>query len=171
MKMIVHDLSQKDFEALGIQTDTDIVISDTGTIKNCIGCFGCWIKTPGVCVLKDDYRNLGERLAGCDELLVISKCYYGSYSPFVRNVWDRSLPYLLPYFTTKNGETHHRARYRNRITYTACFYGSDITADERETAQLLVHANAKNFYANVTNISFCSAIQSIKETLNENRIN
>jgi multimeric flavodoxin WrbA len=152
--MIVHDLSPAEFDSIGIRTETDIVISDNGGIKNCIGCFGCWIKTPGVCVLKDDYRDMGAKLASCDKLLVISKCYYGSYSPFIRNVWDRSIPYLLPYFVTNNDETHHKARYKNRIGYTAYFYGDGVSAAEKKTAQRLVHANAKNFYADVTDISF-----------------
>jgi multimeric flavodoxin WrbA len=163
--MIVHDLSQQDFDAIGIGVDSDIVISDDGTIKNCIGCFGCWVKTPGVCVLKDDYRNMGERLAACDELLVISKCFYGSYSPFVRNVWDRSIPYLLPYFFTSNDETHHRARYPKRLVYSVCFYGGDLTENEAETAKKLVYANAKNFHASVSNVFFCHTLPDIREVL------
>ena len=164
MRMIVHDLSQQDFEAIGIMADSDIVVSDNGTIKNCIGCYSCWVKTPGVCVLKDDYRSMGERLAFCDELLVISKCVYGSYSPFIRNVWDRSLPYLLPYFFTRNDETHHRARYPKRLAYSVCFYGG-MTENEAETAKRLVYANAKNFHASVSNVFFCHDLSDIKEAL------
>ncbi len=165
MKMIVHDLSQQDFEAIGIQADSDIVVSDNGTIKNCIGCFGCWVKTPGVCVLKDDYKNMGEWLASCDELLVISKCVYGSYSPFVRNVWDRSIPYLLPYFTTKNDETHHWVRYPKQLIYSVYFYGKDITENETKTAKQLVYANAKNFHASVSKVIFYNSLPDIKEAL------
>ncbi len=165
MRMIVHDLSRQNFEAIGIQADSDLVVADNGTIKNCIGCFGCWVKTPGVCVLKDDYRNMGEQLAACDELLVISKCFYGSYSPFVRNVWDRSIPYLLPYFITRNDETHHRARYPKRLVYSVCFYGGDITENETETARQLVYANAKNFHTLEAKVYFCHSLPDIKEAL------
>jgi multimeric flavodoxin WrbA len=163
--MIIHDHSQQDFEAIGIRAGSDIVVSDNGTIKNCIGCFGCWVKTPGVCVLKDDYRHMGERLVACDELIVISSCIYGSYSPFIRNVWDRSIPYLLPYFVTRNGETHHRARYPKRLEYAVYFYGGDITESEAETARRLVRANAKNFHAKASNVFFVKELSDIKEAL------
>ena len=165
MRMIIHDLSPQDFESMGIQAETDIVVCDNGSIKNCIGCYGCWVKTPGVCVLKDDYRHMGERLAACDELLVISKCIYGSYSPFIRNVWDRSIPYLLPYFITRNGETHHRARYPNELIYAVYFYGEDITESEAATAKRLVQANAKNFHAKSSNVFFVKELADIKEAL------
>jgi multimeric flavodoxin WrbA len=155
MKLIIHDLNRQDFDALRFVIDADtIVVSDNGAIKNCIGCFGCWIKTPGTCVLKDSYNEMGKLLAQCDTLIIISKCSYGSYSPFVRNVWDRSLPYLLPYFVTKNNETHHKQRYKKRINYTAHFYGDDITENEKQTAKTLVHANAKNFYLDVVDVYF-----------------
>lgn len=165
MRMIIHDLPQQMFDSIGMKTAGDTVISDNGSIKSCIGCFGCWIKTPGVCVLKDEYRHMGELLAACHELLVISQCFYGSYSPFVRNVWDRSIPYLLPYFTTKNSETHHTPRYQNRLTYAAYFYGEAITEAEMQTAKELVRANAANFYTDVTHISFHRSISAMKEAL------
>ncbi|WP_407654270.1 MULTISPECIES: hypothetical protein [Caproicibacterium] len=35
-------------------------------------------------------------LSQCDELILISKCCYGGFSPFVKNVLDRSIPYIHP---------------------------------------------------------------------------
>lgn len=165
MRMIIHDLSEKDFEALDLKQDTDIIVSDNGTIKKCVGCFGCWIKTPGVCVLRDEYQDMGENLAACDELIIISQCVYGSDSPFIRTVWNRSISYFLPYFVTKNGESHHKARYNKKIAYSAYFYGENITAREKETAKSLVHANAINFYAYVNYLSFSEHFQDIKKEL------
>ena len=50
MKLLIHDLSIKDFKRNFKNLPKDIkVISDNGTIHNCMGCFGCWIKTPGIC--------------------------------------------------------------------------------------------------------------------------
>lgn len=97
MRMIVHDLQEQEFAgwAEGGQGELT-VISDNGTIRQCMGCFGCWTRTPGACVIRDGYNNLGELFSKSDELIIISKCMYGSYSPFVLNVLNRSISYVLP---------------------------------------------------------------------------
>ena len=159
-------MSATDFNALYPSLDKNThVLSDDNTIRNCIGCFGCWVKTPGVCVLKDGYENLGHLLSTCEELVIISRCVYGSYSPFVRNVLDRSIPYLLPYFVSLGGETHHKNRYNNAIDLRVHFYGADITPGEAETARALVQANSINFYVSQHNVSFHPNPQAIGEVL------
>ncbi|MFG6393572.1 MAG: hypothetical protein K1W24_05235 [Lachnospiraceae bacterium] len=63
MNILIHDLSSEQFQSLFPGTYNDLyIISDNGTIRHCTGCFGCWIKTPGKCVLKDGYANMGELL-------------------------------------------------------------------------------------------------------------
>jgi multimeric flavodoxin WrbA len=166
MKLMIHDLNQQEFTSLQVIQDLHTkVISDNGTIHHCIGCFGCWIKTPGTCVIKDGYQNMGELLSKCDELIIISKCIYGSYSPFIRNILDRSIPYLLPYFTTINGETHHQQRYDHKFHLLVHFYGNDILAAEKTTAKTLVAANSTNFYSLGNQVYFHDNLHSIKEAL------
>ncbi len=166
MKIIIHDLCSTDFEGFGLTTDFDTkVIADNGKIHPCIGCFGCWVKTPGTCVLRDGYENIGELLSVCEELIIISRCIYGSYSPFVRNVLDRSISYMLPYFATINGETHHRNRYDNHVALSVHFYGEDITEAEKKTAENLVAANSVNFYTKGNQVYFHSGFQKIREVL------
>ncbi len=131
MRLFAHDLNAQELVLLRRYLPGDaVVISDSGEICNCTGCFGCWIKTPGRCVLKDGYQNMGELLAKCDEFVIISKCIYGSYSPFIRNIWDRSISYLLPYFVTRQGETHHQNRYDHHFRLSVYFYGDDVTPAE-----------------------------------------
>ena len=126
MKLIIHDLPQDAAaELFGKMTDTHI-ISDDRTIRNCVGCFGCWIKTPGQCIIRDAYGDMGRLLSRCDELLIVSRCIYGSYSSFVKSVLDRSISYIHPDFVKRNGQMHHRRRYRNRFLMKAVFYGGDI---------------------------------------------
>lgn len=164
MKLIVHDLSQDAAEELfkGM-TDTRI-ISDDGTIRPCMGCFRCWVKTPGQCTIRDAYGDMGQLLSRCDELLIFSRCTYGSYSPFIKSVLDRSISYIHPDFVKRNGEMHHRRRYPNRFLMKVTFYGEDVSEAERETANVLVKANALNFDCDYT-VSFVKDETAAKEVL------
>ena len=122
------------------------VFSDNGTIRPCTGCFGCWIKTPGRCVLPDPYRDMGAYLANSGELVLVSRCCFGGPGPFVKNVLDRAISYIHPYFCIRGGQMHHRPRYANAMDFQVYFYG-DTTPQERETARKLAAANALNYDA------------------------
>ena len=162
MNILIHDLSDEQFQKLFPKANNDIyIISDTGTIRHCIGCFGCWIKTPGKCVLKDGYDNMGELLSRSEKLTIISQCFYGCYSPFVKNVLDRSIPWMLPFFKIKNNETHHKRRYQNNLQIAVHFYGENTAIEERETAKRLVKANCINFYVKNYEISFSKSLEEL----------
>lgn len=150
MKLIITDI--KDF-AIPINGEHRIIKPDS-PIKHCIGCFGCWVKTPGECVIKDDYSRTGCFLGKCDELIMISECLYGGFSEFVKRVQDRCISYVRPDFAIVDNEMRHRQRYFNKIRITALFYGEDITEEEKLTAKKIVSANAKNFYAKVEKVLF-----------------
>lgn len=161
MKLIISDVSD-----LPIEEDGNCkILYSNEQIKHCIGCFGCWIKTPGQCVIKDGYENMGELLSKCSKLILISKCTYGGFSPFVKNVLDRSISYISPYFITRNGEMHHKRRYDNIINISAYFYSEDATNYEEETAKNLVIANAVNYDAQVNCVMFFNTVDEVKAVL------
>lgn len=162
MDILIHDLDSEQFKELFPEINKDIyIISDTGSIRNCIGCFGCWIKTPGQCVIKDSYDNMGELFSQADTVIIISKCYYGGYSPFVKNILERSISYLLPFFKIKNHETHHKPRYKNHLKFRVYFYGEHITPQEMNTAKGLIKANAVNFNVSNYEISFYKSLSQL----------
>ena len=136
---------------------------ETEKLHHCTGCFDCWVKTPGVCRMKDDYQYMGALLGRCKELVYVSKCTYGGLSPFVQNVMDRALPNLHPDFTVRNKELHHKLRYNNDIRLSVYFYGSDITTEERDIAVSLIPAIALDFGAEVTDIFFYNTADEVKE--------
>jgi multimeric flavodoxin WrbA len=163
VKLIIHDLEIKDFKKLFPNSFEDTkIISDDGTIHHCIGCFGCWIKTPGACVIRDNYGDMGELLSKCTEVIIISKCCYGGFSPFVKNVLDRSISYVHPYFVIRNKEMHHMRRYENNINIKVWFYGENITEKEKQTAQSLVKANSINLNCNVSRVTFIHNIMEME---------
>jgi multimeric flavodoxin WrbA len=145
MRLLIHDLPKEIFEKAYPFKPHDVeVIWGNSDIQQCMGCFKCWTKTPGSCVIRDSYGDMGELLSKCEQLTLISRCFYGSYSPFVKNVLDRSISYVHPYFVIRNGEMHHKRRYDNRIILNVYFYGEDISREEMDTANRLVRANAIN---------------------------
>lgn len=172
MKTIIHDFEPAVFEELfpetailtrlGTAGPSAVVLSPMYPSRSCIGCFGCWIKTPGSCVLPDSYQEMGKLLSKTSELILISRCCYGSYSPYVKNVLDRSISYLQPFFRIIGGEMHHVMRYDNHMAVTAHFYGDSITKLEEETAKHLVKANAVNLDASGCTVHFYQTPEEIR---------
>lgn len=163
MQLVIHDLSSQQWNQIGGSNKDRVVVDHSGTIKKCIGCFGCWVKTPGKCIIPDDYQKVVGLIAQADELIIVSRCTFGSYSSFVTNVVNRSIGYILPFFQMKQGEMHHKPRYtEHQLKMSAYFYGEDITKEEKETAAQLVRANAVNFNAQVKEITFVKEIEKLK---------
>ena len=44
MKLVIHDLTAEEWEKVKQDYEGDQIISDSGTIRPCVGCFGCWNK-------------------------------------------------------------------------------------------------------------------------------
>lgn len=155
-----------------IITDTDIsniriegehrIIQSQGEIHPCIGCFGCWVKTPGKCVIQDGYEDTGVWMSKCTELIFVSRCCYGSLSPFVKTVQDRAISYIHPDFVLRKGELHHKRRYENVIHLSAYFYGEQITEQEKETAKRILEANADNYDGQVKEIRFYKTVKELE---------
>lgn len=166
MKLLIHDLDKTSFANLIGEVDQGVVVIDNSKkIINCVGCFGCWVKTPATCVMKDSFMDMGKLIAQCDDIIIISECVYGGYSPFVKNVLDRSISYVLPYFTIRKGEMHHKSRYLKQGNFSAYFYGKEVSEEEIDTAQNLVHGNALNLNMFLKNFFVVKNIEDLKGEL------
>ena len=144
--------------------EEDILVNASDIHRYCIGCFGCWLKTPGKCIIKDGFEDLGQRLSQVNEFILISKATFGSYTSAVKNVLDRSISYVLPFFAIRNGEMHHGERYHNNLTLSALFYGR-MTEPEMQTASNLVKANAVNLNAALGKVHFVEDMEDVREVL------
>jgi hypothetical protein len=81
------------------------------TIAYCTGCFGCWVKTPGECVAKDDSRLVRQAVIHSDLVVMAAPVVMGFPSALLKKMTDKLLPNLHPYFMIDQGEIHHRPRY------------------------------------------------------------
>ncbi len=133
---------QATLQNIGCEVQTVVVSDDE--IRPCLGCFGCWLKTPGLCVITNDCAN---DISGCeirsDFVVLVSRITYGGYSSDLKAFLDRSIPNILPLFEIYEGEMHHKMRYERFPGWIAVGYG-EATQRERQTFMELAKRNALN---------------------------
>jgi multimeric flavodoxin WrbA len=82
------------------------------SIAPCTGCFGCWTRTPGECVVEDVARDVLRSYLRSDIVAYVTPVTFGGYSSELKKMLDRFVPVLDPRFTVVGGEVHHLLRYR-----------------------------------------------------------
>ena len=81
-------------------------------IQHCRGCFGCWLKTPGQCIYKDDSHDICREVINSDFVLFAAPLVMGFPSAVLKIAMDKLIPLLLPYIElVDNKECHHMKRY------------------------------------------------------------
>ena len=164
-RFIIHDLEEEQVkEIFGNISDNTLIFAAKPTVKYCIGCFGCWTKSPGLCIINDRSQQTPAMLAASDEMIVISRNVYGGYSPDVKAVLDRNIGYLMPFFRIIKGEMHHTMRYDNPFIMRVHFYGI-VDEATKGIAQDLVKANALNMGAGSNQVYFHKSYSGIKEAI------
>lgn len=133
------------YEARG--TDVQVFSLQGLKLGHCIGCFGCWLKTPGVCVHDDAGREIASAMMGSDTTVLLGRVEFGGYSPELKRMVDRFLPLILPYFGVYHGETHHMPRYSRYPRIVAAGLQRERNAEEADLFKVLVGRNAMNFHA------------------------
>ncbi len=159
-RLIIYDTQN---EILSAKKD-DILFSANPIVKPCMGCFGCWIKTPGRCVINDRCSDIPLFISKCDEMILISPILFGCYSESIKAVIDRSIPYILPYLRIVGGEMHHKMRYKHSFKLTVLFYGK-CDLEERQIAESLVRANSVNFGAKSCEVRFFDGIEKLRSAI------
>lgn len=131
--------------------------------KNCLGCFGCWVKTPGTCVIKDKQTEFSKAYISNDTVILITQIKYGTYEPVIKNMLDRNIPNVLPFFETVKGETHHQPRYKNYPEFIVVGYGEDLSQEEVETFKGIINANSINMKKSKGYTFICESEEKVEE--------
>ncbi len=80
-------------------------------IPLCTGCFGCWVKNPGMCISNDPSREISRATMHSDILVFASPLIMGFPSAILKNINDKLIQNLHPYIEFDQKEMHHRRRY------------------------------------------------------------
>lgn len=81
-------------------------------IDPCMGCFSCWVKTPGKCIQKDDMDMLLPKMGQADVLVLATPVYCDGITGPLKNLMDRSIPLALPTFELRQSHCRHPSRAR-----------------------------------------------------------
>jgi len=109
--------------------DAEIVDVSRLDIKPCLGCFACWNKTPGKCVIEDEMEEVLSQIIVADVIVWSFPLYYFSVPGGLKNLIDRQLPLNLPFMAEGNESGGHPKRYnlshqKNIVISTCGFWTS-----------------------------------------------
>lgn len=90
---------------------TDTIDLAKATIKPCTGCFACWNKTPGECVIHDDMTQILQKMLQADVIIWSFPLYFFSTPGGLKNLIDRQLPLSLPFMDRDTENGGHPPRY------------------------------------------------------------
>jgi len=80
-------------------------------INPCTGCFHCWVKNPGNCIIQDDGNKVARQYIASDHVILASPLIMGFVSSLLKNTMDRNIPLVHPHLEEVDSEVHHKKRY------------------------------------------------------------
>ena len=99
------------------------LINTTGMhISHCVGCNFCWLKTPGICSIPDDYETVLRKISRADQVWLATDTCFGFVSWQTKNIVDRIMPLATMYLKFQDRQMRHVMRYDHQpdigIIYT-----------------------------------------------------
>jgi multimeric flavodoxin WrbA len=127
--------------------EVDVMVLRDEKIASCLGCFGCWLKTPGECIIKDAGSDLPRKVIQSDLVFLLTPVTFGMYSSELKKAMDRfPCPVLLPFFKKINDEIHHAPRYDKYPALVAIGVLPNPDEDSEDTFSTLVERNGINLH-------------------------
>ncbi len=141
----IHEIIVDELEGQGWEVEPFIL--HEMEIRHCVGCFGCWVQTPGVCVINDAGRDVAKAIIQSDLIVWLTPVTFGGYSSQLKKAVDKLICNISPFFVRVEGEIHHQRRYERY----PCLMGVGVLPQADEESEriftALVDRNAINLYA------------------------
>ncbi|MBW2623581.1 MAG: flavodoxin family protein [Deltaproteobacteria bacterium] len=90
--------------------EVEVLYTRKLNIKPCLGEFDCWLKTPGKCFQKDDMAEVLPKLAQADIWVLATPVYIDGVTGPMKNLMDRNIPLVEPFFELRDGHCRHPRR-------------------------------------------------------------
>jgi multimeric flavodoxin WrbA len=114
-------------------------------IKACIGCWSCWVKTPGVCICKDAMADVFPDYVNSDKVILLMDTAQGFLNHSAKAFIDRTIPHYHPYVEIIDGECHHKARYERYPEMHFYYDDQNVTSDESQVIEDYLYRTAYHF--------------------------
>ena len=79
------------------EVETETVTLKNLDIRPCLGCFSCWSRTPGRCVIDDDVRDVTLKMFASDVVIYSFPLFYYSVPSKLKALIERQLPTVAPF--------------------------------------------------------------------------
>lgn len=114
-------------------------------IKTCIGCWSCWVKTPGRCVYKDAMAESYPDFVNADKVILLIDTAQGFIDHQAKAFIDRTIPHYHPYIEIVDGECHHKARYERYPEMHFYFDDQQLNREEAQVIEDYLYRTAYHF--------------------------
>ena len=100
-------------------------------LRYCVGCWGCWVKTPGECVARDASLEIDRAVIQSDFTVWAAPLKMGFPTTLLKMAMDKHLPLIHPYTVVDQMEAHHLKRYA-RYPRLGLLLEKEATTDTRD---------------------------------------
>lgn len=114
-------------------------------ITPCLGCWNCWLKTPGQCAIKDQMAESYSDYVNSDTVILLMDTAQGFISHQAKAFLDRTIPHYHPYIEIVDGECHHVARYQRYPDLVFYYDREDLTDLEDQVVEDYLFRTAYHF--------------------------
>jgi len=122
-----------------------VVKLEEQSITPCIGCWNCWLKTPGRCVMNDKMAEHYVDYINSDTVILMIDTAQGFINHQAKAFFDRTIPHYLPYIEIVDGECHHVARYMSYPNLVFYFETEDLSNQEEQVIEDYLYRTAYQF--------------------------
>lgn len=114
-------------------------------IKACIGCWTCWLRTPGKCAHKDAMAESYSDYVNSDKVILLMDTAQGFINHCAKAFIDRTIPHYHPYIELVDGECHHKARYERHPELHFYYDDQDLGQEEAQVIEDFLYRTAYHF--------------------------
>lgn len=115
------------------------------SIIACIGCWNCWVKTPGWCVMKDQITEFYHDYVNSNTVILLIDTAQGFINHQAKAFLDRTIPHYNPYIEIVDGECHHVARYKSYPDMVFYYDTEGLTTQEEQVIEDYLYRTAYHF--------------------------